>query len=489
MALHLFVTGLPTHTGPLAQRAETARPFTRPGDKHVHLNSWHAAACLRSVTHVPGLICYLCWRSGPKKFLTAFSLSFVYINYLARKSLVRALGASAVRSDWLNDDDGGSAPDLRPQVESSGRKSACDTEIMMINISAALSELSDRDLLVRVHDAVRDERVATVRLIALLMELDTRRLYLGEGCSSLFTYCTQVLHLSEHAAYNRIETARAARRFPAILELVESAAVTLTTVRLLAPHLTDANHRDVLDRARHMSKRQVELLVATLSPRPDVPSTVRKLPTPPPARPVVLAESPKAQNVDAVGPTITVPSVAPIVARSAEVKPLAPERYKIQVTVGREAYEKLRRAQDLLRHTVPNGDPCVIIERALDVLVAELERTKTGMTPHPRAAREAKSGSRHIPAEVKRIVWQRDGGRCAFASPSGRCTETGFLEYHHVVPFASGGKTSAGNLELRAHNQYEADLWFGAAQRPFMRETRGRYDPDHSSFRNELGLN
>jgi hypothetical protein len=46
------------------------------------------------------------------------------------------------------------------------------------------------------------------------MELDTRRLYLGEGCSSLFTYCTQVLHLSEHAAYNRIETARAARFSP-----------------------------------------------------------------------------------------------------------------------------------------------------------------------------------------------------------------------------------------------------------------------------------
>ena len=69
---------------------------------------------------------------------------------------------------------------------------------------------------------MRDERCATAHLIALLMELDTRRLYLGEGCSSLFTYCTQMLRLSEHAAYNRIETARAARRFPVILELVES---------------------------------------------------------------------------------------------------------------------------------------------------------------------------------------------------------------------------------------------------------------------------
>ena len=120
---------------------------------------------------------------------------------------------------------------------------------MTTNISGDLHELLDGEVLAQTRDAVRDERVATAHLIALLSELDVRRLYLGEGCASLFTYCTQVLHLSEHAAYNRIETARAARRFPAILELIQSGAVTLTTVRLLAPHLTEANHHDVV-RAR-----------------------------------------------------------------------------------------------------------------------------------------------------------------------------------------------------------------------------------------------
>lgn len=54
--------------------------------------------------------------------------------------------------------------------------------------------------------------------------------------------------------------------------------------------------------------------------------------------------------------------------RPAELKPLAPERYKIQFTVGREAYEQLRRAQDLLRHTIPDGDPGAIFERALSLL-------------------------------------------------------------------------------------------------------------------------
>jgi hypothetical protein len=332
---------------------------------------------------------------------------------------------------------------------------------MMTNILSALGGLSDREVLAGVHDAVRDERVATARLIALLMEVDARRLYLGEGCSSLFTYCTQVLHLSEHAAYNRIETARAARRFPVILERVESAAVTLTTVRLLAPHLTDANHCDVLERARHKSKRDVELLVATLNPRPDVPSMVRKLPASappklPPAAPDETTKPDVSTSVD------TAPCVGPA-PRPAEVKPVAPERYKIQFTVSRETYDKLRRAQDLLRHTVPNGDPAIIFERALQLLLADLERTRIGKTARPHAAGEVNPTSRHIPSAVKRTVWDRDNGRCAFNGTHGRCTETGFLEYHHVVPFASGGQTSASNLELRCrlcryrHNRHYAD--------------------------------
>jgi len=71
------------------------------------------------------------------------------------------------------------------------------------------------------------EREATAALIAHLAVLDERRLYLDEGCSSMFTYCVQVLHLSEYAAYSRIEAARAARRYPIILDLLGDGSVNL----------------------------------------------------------------------------------------------------------------------------------------------------------------------------------------------------------------------------------------------------------------------
>ena len=80
------------------------------------------------------------------------------------------------------------------------------------------SGLSNEELVERVKHLVACERRASVALIRSLVEFDARRLYLGEGCSSLFTYCTNVLHLSEGLAYNRIETARAARRYPMVLE-------------------------------------------------------------------------------------------------------------------------------------------------------------------------------------------------------------------------------------------------------------------------------
>ena len=104
----------------------------------------------------------------------------------------------------------------------------------------------DRALLDAAKHLVIEEHLATATLLRALMEIDTRRLYLGEGCASMFSYCTQVLHLAEGAAYNRIEAARAARSYPLILELFEQGAITLTAVRLLAPHLTAENHVAVL---------------------------------------------------------------------------------------------------------------------------------------------------------------------------------------------------------------------------------------------------
>jgi 5-methylcytosine-specific restriction endonuclease McrA len=333
---------------------------------------------------------------------------------------------------------------------------------MTIN-TTQIYRLSDRELLRSVQEAAQAERQSSADLLALLGELDERRLYLGEGCSSLFTYCTQVLRLSEHAAYHRIEVSRLARQFPAVLEMVARGDITLTNAALLKPHLTPANHEVLLANARHKSKREVEYQIACLAPRSDATPLVRRI--------VEQTESTGHPNPAATGnkpptvggsssPTVTTPQQHV----SAAVKPSAPDRYLLKVTISAEAHAKLRKAQDLLRHSVPNGDPAAIVDRALTVLVEQLERAKIANVRRPVKARPAKNRrqrSRHIPASVKRAVWRRDRGRCAFVGSRGRCRETGRLEFHHIVPFADGGATDVTNLSLRcrAHNGYENERW------------------------------
>jgi len=315
---------------------------------------------------------------------------------------------------------------------------------------------------------VRGEREATASLVAHLAELDARGLYLAAGFPSLFTYCCEVLHLSEPAAYNRIEAARASRRFPIILRMLGEGSLSLATVRLLASSLTAQNHEELLAAAAGKSKREVEQLLVRHFPKPDVPSCVRKLPAKVPSAPVpaALSVSSDASGVVAVGCLPLAGASQPALlspARHPVVSPLAPDRYEIRFTASAQTREKLRQARDLLRHAIPSGDLAEVIDRALTALLEDLARKKFAATKRPRASRGTSPGS-DISAKVRRAVWIRDRGACTFVSKSGRrCNERAFVEFHHADPYGVGGEATVGNIQLlcRAHNAYEGELFYG----------------------------
>ena len=94
----------------------------------------------------------------------------------------------------------------------------------------------------------------------------------------MFAYATEVLHLSEAEAYLRIAAARASREHPILLSMLADGRFHLTAIAKIAPHLTAENREGLLARAAHKSKREIEELVAEVSPRPDVPAVMRRLP-------------------------------------------------------------------------------------------------------------------------------------------------------------------------------------------------------------------
>jgi 5-methylcytosine-specific restriction endonuclease McrA len=360
---------------------------------------------------------------------------------------------------------------------------------MKLNILAAADALSGQDLLAHLDVLAGRERSASAELVAHLAALESRpALYAGKGYGSLFSYCTQALRLSEDAACNRIEAAKACRRFPVVLDLLACGSLTLTSVRILSPHLTPENHEVALEKAKGQTRRQIEALVAELAPRPDVPTTIRKLPTAPPAA--------AALTIRAATPVASEPATGTEPSRLVFHQPArpiieatAPGRYRAQFTMDEDMHARLRRLQADLRREIRDGDPAAIFGRALRVLEADVAKAKLGASAQPRSRRSIRPGtdtkdvyksaspSRHVPKAVRRAVWRRDGGQCAFESADHRrCTERTFLEFHHLQPYAKGGPATLANISLRCwrHNQYEAELEFGHHSASRVREVSAR---------------
>ena len=141
-----------------------------------------------------------------------------------------------------------------------------------------LKSLSDDELLRRVSNLLAQSRRVEWVLVAHIAEVDARRLFAREAWPSMIQYCMGALHLSEGEGYRRIAAARVSRRYPVILSMLEDGRLHLCGISVLSRHLTDANYEDLLARATHKTKRAIEILVAELDPKPDVPPTIRKRP-------------------------------------------------------------------------------------------------------------------------------------------------------------------------------------------------------------------
>ncbi len=334
----------------------------------------------------------------------------------------------------------------------------------------SLDDVPDRRIVDRLRALIAHERSTDAEVLAHIGEVDARKLYLPAACSTMHGYCVQVLHLSEDAAWKRIAAARAARRFPAMFDAVAEGRLHLSGVVMLAPHLTDANVAMLIDQATHRSKAEIAVLIARHAPGRDVPARVERMHD---QLGLAAGASPPGQTSGPSGPGQTSGASAPgrtagdAGAKRAGVRPLAPERFALQLTVDQTTHDKLVRAQAMLRHQVPSGDLAKVLDRALDALLDTLERSKRAKTDVPRApvARRSTGKGRHVPNHVVRAVFERDGERCTFIGDGGRrCEERGFLELDHVEPVARGGEATVEGIRVlcRSHNQHEAERLLGA---------------------------
>jgi 5-methylcytosine-specific restriction endonuclease McrA len=373
------------------------------------------------------------------------------------------------------------------------------------------------------NDALRHDleaRVAhdcrsTAVLLSRVGEFDERKLYLEEAHPSMFSYCLHELHFCEGTASRRIYAARAARRFPLLFDAVADGRLHLTAVVMLSKYLTSGNLDELVAAATHRSKAEIEQLIADRFPRPDLPERLGSVwpeaegltVTPgtqnspenagsgaPPAWAPTLgpAGEHSLENADAGPPPAWLATMGPASEHSPEnvhagdtpsamwttghspenaapaprarVMPLAPQRFGFQLTVDQETHDLWQYVRSLMSHEVPTGEMAQVLKHILKLAAAELEKRRFAATSRPRSSGSSTS-PRHIPAAVKREVWERDGGQCTFVSEGGRrCPSRRMLEFDHVDPVALGGESTAKNMRLlcRRHNQHAAERAFGA---------------------------
>ncbi len=370
-----------------------------------------------------------------------------------------------------------------------------------------LGDLSNDELLARLRTHVGQGNVWLAGLLAYLAEVDARRLYAEQACTSTWDFCVRRLGMSESEAQRRIVAARLVRSFPVARGYLERGEIHLCALYEMHKHLTADNHEELLRAAVGKTTKAVAEMIAARFPKPDVHPCIEPL-APQPALPVATTAMlpPSDAGLPASAPALgTGSGTAPAPVRP-RVEPLSASRYRVELTVSAETKAKLERIQDLTRHRDPSGNLEKIIEASIDLLLLKVEKERLGKTTRPKtktpsttadarpktktpsttadarpetktrsATTDADVGTNsaappkpprrgHVARATRREVWARDAEQCTFVDAEGnRCTARGFLELDHIKAQALGGSDEASNLRLRCrvHNNLHAEQVFG----------------------------
>ncbi len=332
------------------------------------------------------------------------------------------------------------------------------------------SSLDSRALARRLGELAGDERQVQVEFLLHLDEFDRRRAWLGLGYGSLWTYCLEALHLREGAAGRRIAAMKVLRRFPGLADSLRDGRLCLSTLAMLGPVFTDENASELVARAAYRTAAEVDHLVASLRPRQAPREGIRKLGEPAAPSPV---EDP-ADTRDREREPLPSQGKAPPLAleeasRPAETRAVSESHWSLRVTVDCAFREDLETLRTLLGHKLPRGDlAAVVLHEAIRCGIEKHGKRKGVVKPARKVGSKASlpKDPAKISAELRRRVWERDGGRCSWTSPEGRrCNSRWQVEVDHVDPVARGGTaTTLDRLRLlcKSHNLLYAEQVYGS---------------------------
>ncbi len=183
-----------------------------------------------------------------------------------------------------------------------------------------LTQISNRELLNRVEKLSRTERKITHLILCHLVEVETRRLHLELGYTSLFRYMTAHLHYSEDAAYRRIQAARLLKKMPQLEKAIEVGEVNLTQLQQVQKCLNKE-----IEQGHKITIQQTEKVLEQIQNKSSF-------------------ETQKILAIEFNQP----------IQQIENLKPQRDDSVRVEFTLNAEQMQKLQQAKDLLSHVLPN---------------------------------------------------------------------------------------------------------------------------------------
>ncbi len=280
-------------------------------------------------------------------------------------------------------------------------------------ITSTIGVLSDRALLRQTSTLVRHERHLQGAIIDHLAEIETRRLYLKRGCSSLFDYAVRALGYSDAAAGRRLGAVRLCADQPGARERLRDGSLTQSAA---------AELQWAFDRQRR--RGSIAGIASTaaagvVAPRSDAPGSSPaeaaaagadlpgSAPTEAPADDPVAGEPAPPLVLDAAGRQKLVEEAAGKSARQVRrmladldpelappadrVRPLGDGRYELKAVIDADCQQGLEHLRGLLSH----ADPRMTMGQLVGRIVQEaLDRHDPSRPP-----RRARTGNRATQGE------------------------------------------------------------------------------------------
>ncbi len=288
---------------------------------------------------------------------------------------------------------------------------------------------------------------------------------------AIHTFCRRRLKFSEGTSTRRVNVARASRKFPDLLVMLEDGRLNLGTAADLVQVLTDHNHVGVLTAAAGKTAREVQRLVDPANVKGGAKrDVIRRVGT----TTEVVTPAP-AMAPTALGLVEVQSENVPPAARSTitPVKSSAPVMHRVSFNADERIVEKLERLQKILGlETLAE-----VCDRAADLLLNKVDPVRRVEKRQQKAKAKAVPGKKSATSRTPKVeprkpgraladqVLAGSGMRCTFVSKVGiRCTETRYLTIDHIHPYALGGKsTDPANLRCycSAHNLYAGRQSFG----------------------------